>query len=137
VPNLFEPGAANDFDVFFFYGSNDLQLETESDLVAGLIQEKRSLFYNRQDAAGLKENYPNTFTLSVSTKYDITSWVSFRNTQVTDGTNSTRDRRVAVSQNYISFSRESVGTLNVEVLYIPFYNFKKAQQLTIPVSGGI
>lgn len=134
MPDL---AAISNFDNCFYYGLGDLLTEIESELTAGLIQEKRSLFYNRKDAAGLKENYPNAFTMSIATKYDIVNWIGYRNGRVSDGTNGNPDRRVAVSQDYISFSRDSSGNLDVQVLYIPFFSFKKAQQLSIPVSGGL
>ena len=46
-----------DFDVFFYYGEpgSDLDLEIESDVLGGIIQPKRSLYYNRAEGCGVTE----------------------------------------------------------------------------------
>ena len=126
----------SDFDIFFFYGDNDLQTEIESDLLAGFIQPVRSMFYNRQDGAGVIENAPNTPSQSIYRSYEFVNWASWRNTKVGDGTNGTKERRAAVSQEHIKYSRDNRGNLDAEILYIPFFNFRKGQLLSIPITGG-
>ena len=132
-----DSGLISDLDVFFFYGQNDLQLEIESDITAGLIQGRRSLFYNRRDSAGIdsKENYPNSLSLNVLLRFDVVNWIAYRNTYVTDGSNNEKDRRVGVSQNFISFVSDASGNLDVQILYIPFYDFDKKDVVSIPVGG--
>lgn len=136
-----DPSLSNlkDFDVFFFYGELDQKIENESDLLAGLMQPKRSMYYYRQEGAGLdgKENYPNSIALTVGLRYDIVNWVGFRNEQVTDGAENTRDRRLAMSQNQIGFLQDKEGNLDISVLYIPLSNYENPSELTIPVSKAI
>lgn len=123
----------SDFDVVFFYGQNDLEIETKSDLISGLIQPKRTLYYNRNDGAGVveKENFPNTIILNVFLRYSIVNWIGLRNTQVSDGTNGMPDRRVAVSQNFIEFINNK-NNLDINVFYIPFADYKNIKSVSIP-----
>jgi hypothetical protein len=44
-----------DGDYFFYYGQVDQRKEIEADLLTGIIQDKRSLFYARSYAAGIGE----------------------------------------------------------------------------------
>jgi hypothetical protein len=128
-----------DFDNFFFYGQNDLQQENESDLLAGCVQPARSLYYNRQDAAGIneKENHPDAISTQFLTRFNIVSWVAYRNGQVSDGQNNTLDRRLAVSQNSVNIKTDGKGNLSVSILYIPFSDFKTPQNLKIPAGGMV
>lgn len=127
----------SDIDIFFYYDDGDPSVEIASDLMSGLLQSKRTMFYNRNEGCGIseKENYPNSINNAIAMKYDIVSWVSKRNTEVSDGTSNTIDKRIAVSQNSINVSRESNGGLNIEILYIPFYDLTRPQNMTIPVRG--
>ena len=128
----------SDIDVFYYYGEpdSDLLLETESDIFAGILQPKRTLFYNRRDASGVveKENLPTSLILSLMTAFDITNWNSYRNTQVSDGANGTPDRRVAISQNSVQIQqRNEKGEMDVLVEFIPFANLKNKKDVTIPI----
>lgn len=113
-----------DIDIFFYYGQLDLDLEIESDIFNGLIQDKRSLFYNREDGAGVSEyeNHPNVLLLEIGVRFEIVEWISYRNQQVGDGTNGSKERRVASSQLAI-FTERNGGELDISVFYIPFYNY--------------
>ena len=126
-----------DMDIFFYYSQNDIQLENENDLMAGLIQSARSLFYNRRDSAGIsqRENFPIALMLNVLVKFDVVSWVGFRNTYVTNGSNGEKDRRLGVSQNFINIQQNKKGSIDVNVLYIPFNDFSKKDTVTIPIGG--
>jgi hypothetical protein len=120
-----------DFDIFFYYGLGDLEIETKSDILQNLIQPKRSLFYNRSyDSSGIKEyeNRPNSFALRISIPYDIVTSLSKRNTIVSAGENGNPDRRIAVSQATIRVENIKFGT-NISVLYIPFANFRQTDQV--------
>ena len=127
----------SDMDVFFYYGQNELQIENESDLVSGIMQDKRSLFYNRRDSAGLnnKENNPNTIQLIVLLRFDIVNWVSYRNTYVTNGSDNEIDRRIGVSQNFINFKKDKEGNLDVDVSYVPFADYDNRDVVSIPIGG--
>jgi hypothetical protein len=128
----------SDFDVFFYHGQNELELENESDILWSLIQERRTMYYNRQEGIPSVENNPNAISLEVLLRYSISNYLAWRNTQVGDGTNNTKDRRVAVSQNSIIFDRDArKGDLDVIVYYIPYVNFKEPQNIKVPIGRGI
>lgn len=123
----------SDFDMFFYYGQNDLESENASDLLAGLLQSIRSMFYNRSEGIDQKENYPNTLILTIGLKYSIINYVGYRNTQVGDGTNNTKDRRIAASQDSIKFDQDNQGNLDVTVYYISFVNYNELKNIKAPV----
>jgi len=132
------PEQAGSFDNFFFYGEADIKRENESDLLIGLLQPKRSLFYNRRDGAGIKEykNLPNGLQLQATLRFVIANYVAFRNTRVTGGENNTRDRRLAVSQNTIGFERRG-GELDVIIQFIAFVDITRSEQTSVPVGKTI
>ena len=109
----------------------------ESDLMQVLIQPKRSMLYNRQFGAGIKdrENFPNAVSLQIGLRYDIASAIAYRNTVVSDGTDNTRDRRIASSQFSIEFKQDR-GNLDIRVYYFNFVNTKQIRSVDIE-SGGL
>lgn len=122
-----------DFDMFFYYGSGQLEDETKSDIFQNLMQPKRSLFYDRfYDSAGMKEyeNRPNSFALRVNMPYDIVTSLSKRNTVVSAGENGNPDRRIAVSQATIRIENER-DNVKTSVLYIPLATFKQTDQIAV------
>lgn len=122
--------ALKDFDIFFYYGQNDLETETKSDVLANLLQPKRSLFYNRSlDSAGIGdyENMPNGLFLSVNLPYDIVNSLAKRNQFVTS---SPRDRRIAVSQSLIQIEQKN-GEVNVNVYFVLMSDLKQTEMLQI------
>jgi hypothetical protein len=123
-----------DVDHFYFYGKIDESEELEADLFQGLIQDKRSLFYNRAYGAGVPsyENAPGGFYLQVSLPYDIVLWFAKRNQVVSDGSNGYRDRRAVTSQTVISIEQK-VGQLDVNVPYVPYFNRERMQALQVPI----
>lgn len=137
-----------DFDNFFYYGLQDVEAETEHDLILGLLQPKRSFFYNRQDGAGIQdyENHPNGLMIEIGMRYDIANWIARRNEVVGNGEGGTKERRVATSQNAIKIEREvqtlgvvsrrTLGSINVSVLYIPLRDVEQPRVVTIPFGGG-
>jgi hypothetical protein len=96
------------------------------------------MYYNRAEGCGLleKENYPNAILLSIGAKYDIVTWIGMRNTRVGNGQDGTAERRVAVSQKSIKFQKTSEGSVGIDINYIPFYNFKKPNNVNFPISKG-
>lgn len=123
-----------DFDIFFYYGKNKLEIETKSDLMQNLIQSKRSLFYDRSlDSAGVSdyENNPVGLTLRVGLPYDIVKSIGKRNQFVSNGESGYRDRRVAVSQNTIKINTDNNGNVDITILYIPLADFKQTESLSI------
>lgn len=127
-----------DFDIFFYYGKNDLEIETKSDLMQNLLQRKRSLFYNRSlDSAGVSdyENLPDGLALRVNLPYDIVNSISKRNQFVSNGSDGYRDRRVAISQSTIRINGDNVGNIKATVLYIPLADFKQSESLSVPLGS--
>lgn len=105
---------------FLFYGSLPVEEETQHDIKTGLMQEKRKLFYDRSDGAGISE-YENSgagVALVAGLLYDIVTWITARNGEVTDGTKGTKDRRAITSQSAIEVNQGDNGEVDVEVGYI-------------------
>lgn len=127
-----------DMDVFFFYDEVELDYATEHDIAMGVIQPKRSLFYDREDSAGVSEyeNTPQSIYTEIVIKYDIASWIARRNQLVGDGQGGTQDRRVATSQSAIE-TKQANGELDVQVLFVAFADLQQPTQLTIPLGGGL
>lgn len=124
------------WDNFFYYGQNDFNLELEHELMLLLLQPLRSLLYNNQESGGISgyENFPNGLTLQIYGRFTISSAVAWKNRQISDGTNGSIDRRIAVSQNSINFKVDR-GELDVEVTYIPYADYSKYQTFTVNIGG--
>lgn len=119
-----------DFDNFFYYGYNQLEIETKSDIFQNLMQPKRSLFYNRSnDSSGIAqyENRPSSLALQINMPYDIVYSIAKRNQYVSDGSISGRpDRRVALSQSTIKLEINK-DNININVLYIPLADYRQTE----------
>jgi len=107
------------FERFLYYGQSPLSDEVDFDLKVGLMQGKRTLFYDRGFGVGVDEyeNIPSGLALEIGLKYDIASWISARNATVTDGSNGTRDRRAVTSQTVIDVIQLE-GNVDIVVKYI-------------------
>lgn len=127
----------NNFDNFFFYGLNDISKEIETDLYIGLVQPKRSLFYDRNFGSGIVEyeNYPNTVAMQVGLRYQVSAHVARENQRISDGSGGSKDRRVAVSSNSIRVEHKG-QELNISVFYIPYKDYKKPNQIDIFLGGN-
>jgi len=114
------------WDLLFYYGQNDLDLEIESELMLLAIQPLRSLLYDNKESGGIDgyENYPNDINLQINCRFSIASAVAWKNGIIPNGTEGLPDRRIAVSQNSISFQNDG-GELDMEILYIPYYDYNK------------
>lgn len=122
-----------DFDCFFFYGQNPLDLEIESDLMAGMLQNKHSMFYNRSYGAGINENYPNSLTQAVILPYNIAQHVGIQNQKISDGNDPKYpDRRIAVSQAAIQV-QQSNNEMLVVVPYISFSDYSQMKGVVAPI----
>ena len=127
--------ALKDFDNFYYYGQGDLKDEIKSDVYQVAIQNIRSLYYNRaNDSAGIDQyiNTPNTIAQTILIPYNVVSALSSRNLYVGNGQNNTKDRRVAVSQNYIRV-KNSENFIEVALYYIPLVDTKGAESATIKI----
>lgn len=126
----------SDINVFFYYGNLSNELETEHNLMTGLLQPERSLYYNRSDSVGVDsyENHPNNLMLQIQLRFQIANWVNFYNTYTGDGTGGSRERRLAISQFSILFEQAN-DNLDVNILYIPFADY--TQLKSVKTSVGI
>lgn len=127
-----------DFDVFFYYGYNKLEIETRSDIYQNILQPKRSLYYGRnEDSAGAPsyENQPNGLTLQINLPYDIVMSLAKRNQRVSNGDGDYPDRRVAVSQSTIRAEAEG-SSVRVSVLYIPLANYRQTDVVSTLLNAG-
>lgn len=124
------------WDIFFYYGKNDLDLELSSDLMLLMLQANRSLYYDRRESGGVSgySNHPNALSLQVNIRYNAANAIAWKNSVIADGLNGLPDRRIAVSQTSISFLR-SGGDLDVTVLFIPYYNFNNYKAINVPMAG--
>ena len=131
----------SDFDIFFYYAENggDVDLEIQSDVLMGLTQPKKLLFYDNQEGAGVKEkeNSPLSLIFQIGVSVNIVNWISKRNTEVTDGTNGTTDRRVAISQQSIQMQYDDKGQLQISATYIPFKDAKNPNTSSLPISINV
>lgn len=123
-------------DYFFYYGQIEPRAEIEADLIQGLCQDRRSMFYHRSFGAGIPEyeNSPIGLALDVSLRYEAASWVARRNREVSDGSGGTRDRRAITSQSVITIDSGN-GGLDVTVPYIPYFDWKNPSSITIKIGG--
>lgn len=125
----------SDFDIFFYYGEGDLEIETKSDILMNLLQDKRSLLYNADEGAGISayENFPNANYIRVLLPYLIVDSLSRRNSNVSNGENGLPDRRVAVSQSTI-FIENSDSHISISVYYVPLTGL---QPKSIEIKVGV
>jgi len=121
------------WDLFFYYGQNPLDLEIQSDLMSLCLQPDRSLYYNNLESGKITgyENFPNNINLQVNLRYSITAAVARKNRFISDGTDGKPERRIAVSQNSIQFGING-GELDIQVLYIPYYNYNAYATVQMP-----
>lgn len=120
----------SDINVFFYYGELSDELETEHNLMAGLLQPERSMYYNRSDSVGVDsfENHPNNLILQIQLRFQIANWINYYNSYTGDGTENSKERRLAVSQFSILFE-QSNDNLDIEVLYIPFSDYSQLKSV--------
>lgn len=120
---------------FFYWGEMPLADEVADDILAGLCQSKRTMYYNREYGAGIGdyENAPVSLSTVVMIKYDATRFMATRNGAVTDG-NGGPDRRAATSQSIITVEPDGAG-LNVVVPYIMLADMTRPKSLTLQFGG--
>jgi hypothetical protein len=120
---------------FFYWGLMPLADEVADDILAGLVQPKRSMYYNRSYGAGLSdyENAPISLSNLVMIKYEAAKFMALRNNLVTDG-NSGPDRRAATSQNLVSVQSNGAG-IDVTVPYIMLADMTKPGSASLQFGG--
>jgi len=121
------------WDDFFYYGKKNIKDENASDLKQLLMQPKYSLFYNRGYGVDHKHNFPQGFFTSVFVAFSIVSAVSKRNEKVSDGSGDYSDRRIAVSQDYISIVDTASGSRDIKVTYLNYCSELRPGSISVPV----
>ena len=126
-----------EWDSFFYYGLSDLENEIRQDLLNGIATSKKKLFFNRSDSAGTNDflNTPSGLAIQIGLKYAIVNWLAYRNTYTGDGTNGSKERRIATSQNQVTISVFDNGEIDVSLFYIPFFNIEQNRTLPIQIGG--
>lgn len=122
------------FDYFFYHGSQPLNEEIASEVLAMLNQPARTLYYSRSYNSSRVhdyENTPNSLVLEVGMPYDVVESIARRNTVVGDGAQNGRDRRVFASQETVSIQR-SGGNVDLSVEYIQSVD-NKGNQIQLPI----
>ena len=127
------------WDDFFYYGLQDTWTENQNDLWIGILQDSRTFLYNRQDSVGIQENLPVGFASYLFLRYNITKWIAYRNNYVTNGSDNTKDRRIAASQDSINVAFPDMGNysgkIDLTLLYFNFFDLENPQK-TNSVFGG-
>ena len=120
----------SDINIFFYYGALSDELETEHNLMTGLLQPERSLYYNRSDSVGVDsfENHPNNLMLQIQLRFQIANWINYYNSYTGDGTGLSKERRLAISQFSIMFE-QNLDNLDIEILYIPFSDYTQLKSI--------
>lgn len=123
-----------DIDYLFYYGQVDEDDEVQKDILMGLEQSRRTMFYHRSFGSGIKEyeNTPDGLAFTIGVKYGIASWIAARNQEVSDGSNGTRDRRVATSQSVILVEGGN-GEKTVSIPYLRYADLNKPQKLVASI----
>jgi len=126
-----------DADYFFFHGQIDLGDEIEQDILLGIAQPKRSLFYNRGYGCGLSayEGGATSLLSQVGMRYDVATLLAKRNQVVSNGVDGYPERRAIASQNTIKVETNAKGENQLTVLYVPLYDFQKNRVATMPIGA--
>lgn len=120
---------------FFYWGVVDLPTEIADDILMGLVQPKRSLFYDRGYGGGVTEyeNAPITIGTLTMLKYEVARFMGLRNSVVTDG-NTGPDRRAAASQDTVDVA-QSGANVDVTVSYILLADMTRNKTVPIQIGG--
>jgi hypothetical protein len=120
---------------FFYWDQAPLADVTADDVLAGLVQPKRSLFYSRSYGAGISdyEAAPISLSMMVMLRYEAARFMAIRNGLVTDG-NDGPDRRAATSQDLVTVQQDGAG-LDVVVPYVMLADMAQPRAASITVGG--
>jgi hypothetical protein len=122
---------------FFYAGTMPLVDEVSDDLTVGLVQPRKSLFYNRGYGCGISgyESFPTSLTSQVSIKYEAARLFAVRNNVVTSGQDGFPDRRAVTSQPLINVVKEE-SSYSLSVQYILMADMTRSRSITVPMGGA-
>ena len=127
---------------FFFWGTLPIQQEVSEDILTGVMQPKRSMYYNRDYGAGLPEyeNSPISLVTIVTMRLEVAKFFSLRNSRVTTGqlVNGIQypDRRAATSQTAVNVVDEGGGGLAVDIPFFMLADVSGLKSVKTPIGGG-
>lgn len=130
------PSEASSSDIFFFHDTMDISAQIEADLLAGLLQPRGGLYYNRSygdDVVGM-ENHPNSIIQQILATFSVITFIGIRNMRVSNGTGGHPDRRVAASQDQITVEL-SGPEMNVSVSYVELRDLSSLRTTSTPIGG--
>ena len=122
------------WDTFFYYGKGELENEIQYDIFEFLMQMKRTYFYFRNGSGGIPqyENMPSSLLFFIA-KYEIASALAYRNTYVSNGSDGSKDRRVAVSQSGVEMSQKDKGEIDIEIKYFMYDKYQNPNINSFPL----
>jgi len=129
---------SGDSNHFFYAGVEDQDQQISSEVIQALLTRKRSMFYWRNQGAGIPdyENLPITAQNKIAMAYDSVIALTNRNATVPNGqTSGQRDMRVAVSQSSITIDDNGNGEMEMTVQYIPIHSMTRTKSPAIPLAG--
>ncbi len=132
------PAVTGTFDSFFYYGQNDITVECINDVSETILQPKGSMFYDRSNGTDLAatRNNPRGGMLDFLMRFDIAAAIARRNSEVSDGSNNTKDRRVAASQSSVEIAYPPKGGADVTVSFIMFSGLRNIRNLAVSLPAG-
>ena len=130
------PSNPADVATLLNYGRDPEQVDQEikMDLLCGLTQRRRSMFYLRGYGCQPLENSPSGVQFFIATRHAIASWIAQRNLETGDGSGSTVDRRAVTSQDLITISANGEN-VDVTVLVIPTHDVSSRIPVQVPMGG--
>jgi hypothetical protein len=127
---------------FFNWGQIPISQEVGEDILGGLTQGKRTMYYNRSYGAGVPdfENTPISLLTIVTLRLEVAKFMSTRNAVVTGGqiVNGVQyaDRRAMTSQNVVQVTDAGGGALDVTVPYFLLADLSSLKQAKTTIGGG-
>jgi len=109
--------------------------EIAMDVQVGIIQQKRSMYYDRSYGCAISENSPAGLGFIVNTRHSVATFIAERNLTTGDGTGATVDRRAITSQNLIQLLQDRIGNTQISVMVIPMRQQLETMRLNVPIGG--
>jgi hypothetical protein len=122
---------------FFYWGQVPLTDEIQDDILVGMVQGKRTLFYDRSYGGGIPdyENAPMNLATFIAIRYEAAKLFATRNLVVTSGNGGYPDRRALTSQAQVQIQQDSESGLTVTIGYILMSDITRKQSVSLPIGG--
>lgn len=125
-------------DYFFYYGEDhyDYRDECKHDVFEIVIQPQRSMFFFRSYGAGIHLNFPVGLMQQVMVPFSIVNSLAYRNLYVPDGSDGSKDMRVATAQDAITFGMDDSGNVDINVYYFMYEDIETQKSLRLNMPNG-